>query len=224
MLHPIIGIEEKVESEKGKGVNMLLRFLFIVIIIGQMFSCVTQEKDEYGNVKRNSARELNLTAPDFSFPSHTGDTVNNDFLEGNYYIADFFFTSCPSICPKMSSVVSALQDTFSDFSDIKFVSFTIDPKRDSLPVLKRYAQKYNANPSQWYFLHTEQEEVYELMEKGFFLSGAYNEGQVEEISHSDRLILVSPKGKIVGYYEALEPKLVQELIAQVRVLKSKRND
>src|SRR6185312_9720546 len=104
------------------------------------------------------------TIPAFRFVDQYGDSVTNKTLDGNIYVADFFFTSCPSICPIMHRNMLNVYNAFKSKGDIKIISYTIDPKHDSVPVLKKYADKLGVSGNTWWFLQGKKDEIYKLSE------------------------------------------------------------
>src|SRR6201992_236051 len=100
----------------------------------------------------------------FKTVNQYGDSINNKSLDGNIYVADFFFTTCPSICPIMSRNMVNVYNAFKSTGDFKIISYTIDPKHDSVPVLKKYADKLGVSGNTWWFLQGKKDEIYKLSE------------------------------------------------------------
>lgn len=157
------------------------------------------------------------TIPDFTFIDQDNQLFDSKSLEGNIYVADFFFTSCAGICPKMTSQLTRVQEAFLDQKDFKIVSFTVDPKRDSAETLKRYAEDYNATPGKWVFLTGEKDSLYTVAQKGFFISAMEDE-KLADFIHSEKLILIDKSGRIRGYYNGTEKESVDRLIREIQVL------
>lgn len=133
-----------------------------------------------------------------------GDTVTSDDLKGYVYVTDFFFASCPGVCPKLSTHLSKMQENFKDEQRIKFVSITVDPMRDSVAALKAYSEKYKAVDTKWYFLTGVKDTIYNLAEKGFKVPVVEDVNGEEEFTHTDRMVLVDGTGMIRGYYNVVE--------------------
>ncbi len=142
--------------------------------------------------------------PFFLLATQNGDSLSSDDLKGYAYVTDFFFTSCNGVCPKMNSNLSGLQNAFKDEERIKFLSITVDPEQDSIPVLKQYAEKYKAIDRKWYFLTGKKNIIYQLAEGGFKVPVADTSNGTESFTHSDRLVLVDGTGMIRGYYKTVE--------------------
>ena len=142
--------------------------------------------------------------PFFSLVNQSGDTVTSDDLKGYVYVTDFFFTSCQTICPKLSNRLSKMQTNYKDEQRIKFVSITVDPLRDSVTVLKKYAEQFGAVPTKWWFLTGARDSIYKLGEKGFYLSVVDTSDGERNFTHDGHLVLVDGTGMIRGYYGVLD--------------------
>lgn len=138
--------------------------------------------------------------PYFRLIDQEGDTITSDDLKGYFYVSDFFFTHCPGICPKMTKIQARIQAAYKAEPRVKLVSVTVDPDRDSINVLKAYADKYGADPFKWFFLTGPKKDIYTLIKDGFKLPVV--EDSTTQFDHSDRLVLVDGDGKIRGYYAA----------------------
>src|ERR1700761_5444182 len=105
---------------------------------------------------------LYQTIPDFTFVNQYGDSTGSKQLKNKIYVADFFFTSCPSICPIMERNMLNVYNAYKDTADIKIVSFTIDPRHDTVPVLKKYADKLGVTGNIWWFLRGDKDKLYDM--------------------------------------------------------------
>jgi protein SCO1/2 len=139
--------------------------------------------------------------PYFEFTNQDGNKVSSNDLLGNIYVADFFFATCPTICPKMTTNMSYIQNKFKEKSDLKFISITVNPKNDTPKVLKEYAQKVHANTESWNFLTGDKEKIYDIAFNGFFVSTMKASIAPGGFLHSQMLILVDRKGHIRGYFD-----------------------
>ena len=154
--------------------------------------------------------------PAFSLVSQSGEKITNANLRNKLYAAGFFFTRCPGICKDLTESFARIQDSLQMERNFRLVLHTVDPAHDSVPVLRAYAQKYGANPSQWYFLTGGKEEIYKLAQEGYFLSADFNDGTPENITHSGKIVLVDGEGFVLRYYNGLSHGEVGELINDVR--------
>ena len=158
--------------------------------------------------------------PAFALLKQDGSELKSTDLEGKIYVADFFFTRCPGICPKMSTELTRVQEVFAGDTEVKIISFSVDPEYDRPDTLRSYAKKYNADLKQWTFVTGTKEAIYSLAQKGFFLSAMEDKDRPVEFIHSDKMVLVDKKGWIRGYYNGTDKKDVNRLIDEIRVLKN----
>lgn len=163
------------------------------------------------------------TIPPFSFVDQDRETIRENDLRGKIYVANFFFTSCPSICPPMQRNMLTVAKAYQGKQDFKLVSFTIDPRHDTIPVLKEYAEKLGAKANQWYFLLGKKEEVYQLAEKNYLVSVSENKEVAGGFVHQGWLVLVDKKGRVRGAYDGTNEKQVKQLIVDVKVLMDEEN-
>lgn len=135
--------------------------------------------------------------PEFTFTERSGEPFGKDDLIGKITVVDFIFTRCPGVCPIMADKMSRLYELFSKHPQVQFVSITVDPEYDSLPVLREYADDLGVTDNRWLFLRAPIEDVVELAEGGFMLPmGNLPAG------HSSKFALVDNKGQIRGYYSS----------------------
>lgn len=157
------------------------------------------------------------TVPDFTLVEKNGETVTKSDLDGHIWLADFIFTNCEGSCPLMTEQMSQLQSVLPE--DIRLVSFTVDPTRDTPMVLATYASQHEADPDRWYFLTGSQDQLYSLAREGFLLAVDDTTGtEAEPIAHSTRFALVDDRGVIRQYYDGTNPDEVASIPDDVRNL------
>ncbi|GAB3687862.1 SCO family protein [Spirosoma flavus] len=160
--------------------------------------------------------------PPFSLIDQDGKMVDESIVKGKIYVADFFFTRCGTICPRMSSQLTRVQDIFRNNPDIVFLSHTVDPEHDNPEKLKAYAQKYEAIPGKWHFLTGSKAAIYELAMHGYYLPAVdkgVKEGKPDEtFIHSQKLVLVDKEGIVRGFYDGTDKEDVDRLVLEIRVL------
>lgn len=154
--------------------------------------------------------------PPFQLIDQSGEPYGSQQLLGKIWIADFVYSTCPGPCPMISSRMSETQKPLRD-TDVKLVSFSVDPQRDTPAVLREYAAKLKAEPGRWHFLTGDKETIYRLSRDGFKL--ASGEGGAAGPIHSTRMVLVDRSGMIRGYYDATEADAVTRLLADVTHLR-----
>ena len=154
--------------------------------------------------------------PPFVLTNQNGEPFGSAQLQGKIWIADFVYTTCPGPCPIISSRMSETQKPLRD-TDVKLVSFSVDPAHDTPAVLRGYAAKLNAQPGRWSFLTGDKSTIYRLAREGFKLATATG-GEAGPI-HSTRMVLVDRSGIIRGYYDATDADAVTRLLADVAHLR-----
>lgn len=144
---------------------------------------------------------INHTIPYFEFTNQDGKKITRDDLLGKVYVADFFFVTCPTICPKMATNMAYIQNKFAERKDLRFLSITVNPEEDSVSVLKEYAKKVHANTANWDFVTGNKEKIYDIAFSGFFVNVAKDSIAEGGFLHTKLLILVDKKGHIRGYFD-----------------------
>jgi protein SCO1/2 len=155
--------------------------------------------------------------PKFELTNQDAQAFGSDALAGKIWIADFIFTTCPGPCPIISTRMSELQKPLAK-SDVRLVSFTVDPEKDTPEVLRAYADKLRREPFPWDFLTGPLATITSLSRDGFKLALAAEEEPGTGPVHSTRFVLVDRHGTIRGYYDALAPDGVTKLLADTNHL------
>ena len=172
--------------------------------------------------------------PDFTLTNHLGKPVSWSDMEGKVVVADFFFTHCPTICPKLTSNMKRLQESIRntqrvgdrqpDF--IQFLSFTVDPERDSVAQLKKWADRFQVNPYNWWLLTGDKKVIYDLSLNHMKLGLVDGKGIDTGFMHTDYFVLIDRNRNIRGYYHGLDTtalaKLSQDIIFLTLEKDSKR--
>jgi protein SCO1/2 len=156
------------------------------------------------------------TIPDFQFLNQYGKTITQKDVAGKIYVADFFFTTCPNICPIMQRNMLAVYNEFKADTSIKILSHTIDPKHDTVPALKAYADKLGITGDSWWLLLGKKEDTYQLAEKHYLV--AVNEKGDGGYVHQGWFVLIDKEKRIRGAYDGTDKKAVEQLIADMHTL------
>lgn len=154
----------------------------------------------------------------FSLTNQEGETYSHNDLKGKVYVADFFFTSCPSICPKMTKNLQRVAKEMKDEEDFKIISFTVDPGNDTVEKLKKYAAEHKIDANQWNLLTGDKETIYELGVYGYLLSAQEDALAPGGFLHSGQFVLVDKEKRIRGVYEGTNPKEMDKLIEDAKIL------
>nr|WP_294899348.1 SCO family protein [uncultured Pedobacter sp.] len=177
----------------------------------------TMEKMENGKLVVDTFYQ---TIPHFSFVNQDSVIINNDSLKNSVYVADFFFTSCPSICPVMSKNMLTVYNKYKGNNEVRFISYTIDPKYDTVPVLKKYANKLGVEGTQWSFLLGNRDSVYNLAKDGYMSYAKENASIPGGVEHSGYFILVDKEKRIRGAYDGTDKEQVEKLKNDLDILLS----
>ncbi len=138
----------------------------------------------------------NRKVPNFSFANQDGKTITNRDYEGKVYVIEFFFTTCPTICPRMNKNLIQIQNEFKDFEDFGVASFTINPDYDTSEILKAYAKKYGVVNPNWHLMTGDKEAIYKLSNEGFYIYAAVNSDVEGGFEHSGNFALIDKNGFI----------------------------
>ena len=165
-----------------------------------------------------SVDTLYHSIPAFALLNQDGNIMTERDLKGNIVIADFFFTTCPSICPIMKTQMLRVNDAIKESKDIRLLSISIDPKHDTVEVLREYADRLGADTKRWDFLTGELEEILDLAQKGFLVSAAEDSTAPGGYIHSGAFILIDRELRIRGFYDGTKEIKVDDLIKDISSL------
>lgn len=162
------------------------------------------------------------TIPDFAFLNQYNDTISQETVENKIYVADFFFATCQSICPQMSSQLVHVQKAFATDPDVLILSHTVNPMHDTVEVLKGYADSYGAQKNKWHFLTGNKKEIYAIAKDGYLINALEDDGTAEGFLHSELFLLIDRQKRIRGMYDGTDSVAVAKLIADIRLLKQEQ--
>jgi protein SCO1/2 len=159
---------------------------------------------------------------DFNLTNQHGENITLADVKGKVFVVEYFFTTCMTICPKMTEQMTRVQAKFRNNENVKMLSFTVNPDYDDVAVLKAYSDKYNAQAGQWHFLTGSKEELYGLARKSFFVlkpAEAANLGDAgSDFIHTNNFVLVDRQLRIRGYYDGTSFDEVSELMEDIQLL------
>lgn len=158
------------------------------------------------------------TISDFSFTNQNGEIITQKDYEGKVYVADFFFTTCKSICPKMTTNLVEVQKAFVDNPKVKLISFSVMPDIDSVSVLKEYAQQNGVVDSKWNLVTGDKKAIYTMARKSYL---AVKQGRPDEqydMVHTENFVLVDSKKRVRGFYDGTNKEEIQRLIEDIKWL------
>lgn len=165
---------------------------------------------------------IHHTVHNFSFTDQTGRTITEEDFKGKIYVADFFFTTCQSICPIMTNQMKRVVETYRNTPSVLFLSHTVFPEHDSVNVLAEYAKSHNADPSRWHFVTGKKKELYDMARKSYLISADSGDGGKGDFVHTQIFALVDVNRHVRGFYNGTDSLDVNKLIADIdRLLKTK---
>lgn len=162
--------------------------------------------------------------PSFSFSDQEGKAVTDKDLSGKVYVAEYFFTTCRGICPKLNTNMKKLAGDFAKEPDFRVLSFTVDPETDNVARMKHYADSLGADPSRWYFLTGRKDSLYHLARTGYLLDDPKNNltNIDEQFLHTQFIALVDRSGRVRKIYDGLKKDEMDELENDIAILCKKK--
>jgi protein SCO1/2 len=163
-------------------------------------------------------KKFHQIAP-FRLTNQNGKIITQRDYQDKIYVADFFFTTCPTICPKMTENMALIQARILDDSQVKLLSFSVTPQIDSVAQLKRYAIEKEVNDQKWNLVTGDKKEIYTLARKSFLAVKEDGDGGPFDMIHTENFILVDPEKRIRGFYDGTDIKAMEELLQDITTLK-----
>lgn len=161
---------------------------------------------------------------DFKLVNQNGDTITQTFYKDKIYVADFFFTTCQTICPIMTDHMYEIQkQTISD-PEVLLLSHTVTPEIDSVAQLKRYAKKKLVNSSKWNLVTGDKKQIYDLARTSYLAVKTSGDGGPYDMIHTENFMLIDKKKQIRGFYDGTDPKAIEKLLDDIKVLKASYNN
>jgi protein SCO1/2 len=158
------------------------------------------------------------TIADFSFTNQNGKTITQKDYEGKIYVADFFFTTCGSICPIMTTNMLDIQKAFATNPKVMMLSHTVLPETDSVPVLKAYAKKKGVNDAKWNLVTGDKKEIYAMARKSYLAVKLGKPSELYDMVHTENFILVDTKRRVRGFYDGTKKEEIERLVEDIKWL------
>lgn len=160
------------------------------------------------------------TIANFDFIDQNGNHVTAENFTNSIYVTDFFFTTCHTICPVMSTQMNRVYEKYKGNNEVKFLSHTVDPEIDTVEQLNRYASKFNANAAQWMFVTGDKKALYEIARTSYFLDAQQGDGGPDDFIHTQNFALIDKDRRIRGYYDGTDSIQIDQLIKDIDILLS----
>jgi protein SCO1/2 len=157
---------------------------------------------------------------DFNLQNQNGETITQDTYKDKIYVADFFFTTCLTICPIMTGHMLDIQERLKDDPDVLLLSHTVIPVADSVPQLKKYALEKGVNDAKWNLVTGDKKQIYELARKSYLATKSDGDGGPYDMIHTENLILVDKEKRIRGFYDGTNAEAIDDLLDDIEILKA----
>ncbi|TDE16391.1 SCO family protein [Dyadobacter psychrotolerans] len=203
-------------------------FIFTLLSVVILSACNSAEKklpilgERDWTTKTVDGKEITDTIynqiPAFSFANQDGDTITENIVKDKIYVADFFFTTCPTICPVMKRQMLKVYEKFKGNKDVMILSHTIDPEHDTPQVLNKFAKDLGVTGSQWQFLTGPKEKTYEIGLKNYMVVAKEDKSADGGFLHSGAFILVDKAKHVRGIYDGTTEEGTKKLIADIEIL------
>ena len=166
-------------------------------------------------------KKYHTIAP-FSMTNQNGETITEKEYDNTIYVADFFFTTCPSICPIMTKNMYALQERLVDLPQVKLLSFSVTPQIDSVAQLKRYALKNKVDDTRWNLVTGDKKEIYALARKSYLVVKDDGDGGPYDMIHTENFVLVDKQKRIRGFYDGTQTEAMDDIFRDIELLVSEK--
>jgi protein SCO1/2 len=205
--------------------------IYSLVLMFVLASCGNKETEEkkstllfpvIGPKKLNNGDTMYHTIAPFSFTNQFGEKVSDSTTKDKIYIANFFFATCQSICPRMNTQLGRVAQVYNTDNEVLFLSHTINPSNDTVEVLAQYGAKYGAIKNKWHLLTGTKPAIYDLAKTSYLINAVEDDGTAEGFIHSEFLLLIDKQKRIRGTYDGTDSIMVNKLIEDIKLLKTEK--
>ena len=164
------------------------------------------------------------TIADFKLINQNGDTITEAFYKDKIYVADFFFTTCQTICPIMTDHMYEIQKRTISDPNVLLLSHTVTPEIDSVAQLKRYAKTKLVNASKWNLVTGDKKQIYDLARRSYLAVKTNGDGGPYDMIHTENFMLIDKQRQIRGFYDGTDPQAIETLLEDIKILKASYNN
>jgi protein SCO1/2 len=221
-----------------KKLKRIKKYNFLLVVLIILSSCKESKKDEatsrvnelpYYDEETFTPKWIDTNSEelssfhkisDFNLTNQNGEAITQETFKDKIYITDFFFTTCPGICPVMTKNMNFVQEAFKDDDEILLLSHSVTPSKDSVPQLKKYALEKNIS-NKWHLVTGDKKEIYDLGRNFYFVENDLGEPKgIDDFLHTENFILIDKNKHIRGIYNGLNKNSVKQLIIDIKTLKN----
>jgi protein SCO1/2 len=187
-----------------------------------LFSCSAKKEEKlpiFGEREVSGRDTIYHTIGPFRFVDQDSATITNNTFKGKIYVADFFFTSCRTICPIMKSQMLRVYDSIQHDNDVLILSHTIDPKYDTVGLLHDFADRLGVKSNKWHFVTGEKDSIYNIAQRGYFATAMEDKTEPDGFIHSGAFLLIDKEQRIRGKYDGTRDEDVNRLLGDIQRLK-----
>ena len=208
-----------------KNITTLILLALLLVVPPIIYSYVTKGynnfiKLEVVGEKKDNGEDHKISK--FSLINQHNEIINNDTMLGNIYVADFFFTTCPTICPIMTNNMRLIQNEFTNDPEILLLSHSVTPKIDSVPILKKYAIEKKVDDNKWHLVTGSKIEIYKLARESYLAVKSSGDNKEHGMIHTENFVLIDKQRRIRGFYDGTNIESVKELINDITILKKEQ--
>ncbi len=204
------------------GLSIVILYLFYNALQPKVILPVYQPADFNPELVDSTLTHVKKyhTIADFSLINQNGETVTQEDYRNKIYVADFFFTTCPTICPIMTKNMADIQSEILDDEEVLLLSHSVTPDIDSVAQLKKYALEKGVLDNKWNLVTGDKKQIYELARKSYLAVKTDGDGGPYDMIHTENFILVDKEKRIRGTYDGTNPEEIQELLEDLKILKA----
>lgn len=205
------------------GRNGFFAFCFLLSALSSLLSACSKMKEEklpiLGEREVVGTDTVYHTIADFKFTDQDSATITNETFRGKIYVADFFFTSCRTICPIMKTQMLRVYDSIQNSNDVMLLSHTIDPEYDTVALLHDFAERLGVKSSKWHFVTGVKDSIYKIAQTSYFSTAMEDKSEPDGFIHNGAFLLIDKEQRIRGKYDGTKDEDVNRLLADIRRLR-----
>jgi len=198
----------------------------LTLMVTMLLSCTTPKTAPlpiYGERDVNGADTLYHKIDSFAFVDQDSSLITNETFNGKIYVADFFFTSCRTICPIMKTQMLRVYDSIQNDAGVLLLSHTIDPEYDTVALLHDYADRLGVKSNKWHFVTGNKDDIYRIAQTSYFATAMEDRAEPDGFIHSGAFLLIDTQRRIRGKYDGTKEEDVNRLLVDIRRLKEERS-